>query len=242
MSEKIRLEYQSDIYLYKCASVGRRLGGKYKDNPSVLSLISKLLSKSPEDDGVSEAMEELIMKIGEGEESYLYPNGELTVDGETPEDVEEEDEDYETIFSIEDGDVDFQSNHDFDSAWGIYESRIESSKVCVIETVQNGRHIASLEINAPFDPLKLKYRNGWIEYDGESFESETSEGNAIERELYVDGEEPGNETLDYIAEVENGMILINSEYVSDAGFEEGTQLEIKIMRNAIKLVRLEDED
>ena len=88
MSEKIKLEYVSDIYFYKCASVGDDWEEKYADNETVLSLISKLLSaETPEDDGISEAMEELIMEIGEGEESYLWTYGELTVDGETPEDA-----------------------------------------------------------------------------------------------------------------------------------------------------------
>ena len=243
MTEKIKLEFVSDIHFYKCASVGDDWEEKYADNETVLSLISKLLSaETPEDDGISEAMEELIMEIGGDEESYLYPMGELTVDGETPEDVEEEDEDYEAIISIEEGDVDFQGNHDFDSASGIYESQVKSSKVCVIESVQNKSHIASLEIDAPFDPLKLKYKNGWIEYDGESFDSEESQGNAIDRELYVDGEEPGNPSLNYIAEVVNSCIIIEQEYVELGGFEEGTKFEIKIGRKSIRLEKVEDEE
>ena len=241
MSDKIKLEYVSDILFYKCASVYEDWEEKYKDNPTVLSLLSKLASaETPEDEGISEAMEELIMEIGEGEESYLWTCGELTVDGETPEDAEEEDDECDPIYSIEDGEFDFCWNHDLKDAREIYESQIKDSKVCVVETTQNKRHIASLEINAPFDPLKLKYKNGWIEYDGESFESETSEGNAIDRELYVDGSEPMK--LDYVAEVEHGMIVIDSLYVEEGGFEEGTKFDIKISRSGIRLVKQEDDE
>jgi len=91
-------------------------------------------------------------------------------------------------------------------------------------------------------PKKLKYKNGWIEYDGESFESEESQGNAIDRELYVDGEEPGNPSLDYVAEVANGLILIEQDYVELGGFEEGTKFDIKIGRSGIRLVKQEDDE
>lgn len=184
----------------------------------------------------------MIIEIGGDEKAYLYPDGELTVDGETPEDVEEEDEDYETILSIDEGDVDFQGNHDFDTAWGIYESKIKESKVCVLETTQNKKHIATLEIDEPFDAKKLKYKDGWIEYDGKPFESEESTGNAIDRELYVDGEEPGNPSLSYIAEVRDGVLVIGSEYIELLGVEEGTKYEIKLGRKQIRLVPETDED
>ena len=61
MSDKIKLEFVSDILFYKCACVGDDWEEKYKDNQTVLDLISKLVSaETPEDDGISEAMEELI--------------------------------------------------------------------------------------------------------------------------------------------------------------------------------------
>ncbi len=145
MPNKIKLEYQSDILLYRCAHVGDDWEEQYKGNDTVLSLLSKLASaETPEDEGIIEAMEELIMEIGAGEEGYLWTAGELTVDGETPEDAEEEDDECDPIYSIEDGEFDFCWNHDFKDAREIYESQIKDSKVCVVETTQNKRHIASL--------------------------------------------------------------------------------------------------
>ena len=107
--------------------------------------------------------------------------------------------------------------------------------------VQNKSHIASLEINEPFDPLKLKYKNGWIEYDGEPLESEESQGNTIDRRLYVDREEPGETSLDYVAEVANDLILIEQDYVELGGFKEGTKFDIKIGRSGIRLVKQDDD-
>lgn len=237
MSEKIELVYESDIVFYKCASVGENWEEEYADNETVLTLISKLISaETPEDDGVSEAMEDLLIEIGGGEETCLNICGRFTIDGESPEDENLDDDD--AGYSVEDGSL--YLNAEFKTTRSLYENQIETSKLCVTEEAQNGRHLAKLKIDKPFDFKKLEFKDGWLFYDGESFESDGSEGKDIGRGLYVDGEEPYK--LDYIAEVENGMILIDSEYVSDAGFEEGTQLEIKITRNAIKLVRLEDED
>lgn len=188
-------------------------------------------------------MEELIMEIGEGEEGYLWTAGEITVDGETPEDAEVEDEDYETIYSIEDGDFDFHGNQDFQDGCELYESQIKCSKVCVIESVQNKRHIAYLDINGTFDPAKLKYNNGWIEYDSESFSTDTSEGNTIERTLYVDGEIPGTlPPLSYIVEVQDGSLTIGNEYLEMMGIEDGTRYELKLGRRAIRLVPEGSED
>ena len=122
----------------------------------------------------------------------------------------------------------------------VYKSQIDDSKVCVIEVTQNKNHIASLEIDAPFDAKKLKYKDGWIEYDGESFESEESQGNAIDRELYVDGKEPMK--LDYIATLENIGILIGGEYTDMLGLPEGTRFTIKLGRKSIRLERIEEDE
>ena len=64
MPDKIKLEYVAAIMYCKCACVGDDWEEEYKDNPSVISLISKLLSaESDKDEGVEEAMEELIMQV-----------------------------------------------------------------------------------------------------------------------------------------------------------------------------------
>ena len=72
MSDKIRLEYVTAVINCKCASVYDDWEERYKDNQTVLSLISKLLSaQSDEDEGISEAMEELVWEIGGDEEASL---------------------------------------------------------------------------------------------------------------------------------------------------------------------------
>ena len=119
----------------------------------------------------------------------------------------------------------------------------KGSKVCIIESVQNKRHIAYLDTNGAFDPAKLKYKNGWIEYDGESFSTDTSEGNTIERTLYVYGEVPGTlSPLSYIVEVQDGSLTIGNEYLEMMGIEDGTRYELKLGRRAIRLVPEGSED
>ena len=239
MSDKIKLEFVSDILFYKCACVGDDWEEKYKDNPTVLSLVSKLVSaETPEDDGISEAMEELIMELGDGERTYLNNNGDFTVDGEVLEDIDEYDEDDDELYSVYEGSLYLPG--DFRSLRDVYWDQVKSSKVCVLEETQNKNHIASLEIDAPFDAKKLKYKDGWIEYDGESFESEESQGNAIDRELYVDGKEPMK--LDYIATLENIGILIGGEYTDMLGLPEGTRFTIKLGKKAIRLERIEEDE
>jgi len=241
MPEKIKLEFISDIYFYKCAYVGDDWEEKYKDNETVLSLLSKLISaETPEDDGIAEAMEDLIREIGGDEETYLNQNGDFTVDGKALDDIDEYDEDDEEIYSVYDGSLYLPGN--FGDARNVYESQIKKSKVCVLENTQNKKHIANLEIDRPFDAKKLKYKDGWIEYDGKPFESEESMGCAIYRELYVDGDEPGNPSLDYIVEVEHGMILISDEYLGMLGVEDGTRYKIKLGRKQIRLIPETDED
>ena len=239
MSDKIKLEFVSDILFYKCACVGDDWEEKYKDNPTVLSLVSKLVSaETPEDDGISEAMEELIMELGDGERTYLNNNGDFTVDGEVLEDIDEYDEDDDELYSVYEGSLYLPG--DFRSLRDVYWDLVQSSKVCVLEEIQNKNHIASLEIDAPFDAKKLKYKDGWIEYDGESFESEESQGNAIDRELYVDGREPMK--LDYIATLENIGILIGTEYTDLVGLPEGTRFTIKVGNKSIRLERIEEDE
>ena len=238
MPEKIKLEFVSDIVIYRCANIGDDWQEKYKDNKTVLSLITKLISaETPEDDGIAEAMEELVMEIGDGEEASLFTNGNFTVDGDVLED--EEDEDEEKGYTVDDGELNFYDSYTkgMDS---FYESEMKKSKVCVIEEAVNKRHIASLEIDAPFSVEKLKYEDGWIEYDGELFISEVSEGSYIDRHLYVDGKVPG--ALDYIAEVEDGMLVIGSKYLEMLGVEDGTRYEIKLGRKQIRLIPETDED
>ena len=72
MSEKIKLEYQSDIFFYKCASVGDDWEEKYADNENVLALISKLLSF--ESDGMSEgnAIDRILYVDGKNPGSLDY--------------------------------------------------------------------------------------------------------------------------------------------------------------------------
>ena len=239
MSEKIKLEYQSDIFFYKCASVGDDWEEKYADNENVLALISKLLSvESQDDDGVSELMEELISEIGGDEETQLLPCGSFTLNDESL--PEEENEDGDLSYEVdEDGDLTLES--DFKSVYEIYDNQINSSKICVVEEAQNKRHTAELEIEGPFDINKLEYKDGWIQYDGESFESDgMSEGNAIDRILYVDGKNPGS--LDYIVRVEDGKIVIPSVYCELLDLSEGQEYEIKLGRKAIRLIPVEDDD
>ena len=240
MSDKIRLEYVTAVINCKCASVYEDWEEKYKDNQTVLSLISKLLSaQSDEDEGISEAMEELVWEIGGDEEASLNTSGEFTVDGEVLED--EEDEDEEKGYTVDDGNLDFSEGYkEFKTADDFYEDQIKNAKLCI---TQEHTHsiITCLEIDAPFDIDKLKYKDGWIEYDGESFESDSSEAEYMNRSLYVDGKVPG--ALDYIAEVRDGMILIDKEYVEMMnGAEEGTQYQIKIGRSGVRLERIEDEE
>lgn len=239
MPEKIKLDFISDILIYKCAYAGGDWEEQYKDNETVLSLISRLVSaETPKDDGIAEAMEELIAEIGGEEERYLNQNGEFSVDGETLEDTEEYDEDEDLIYEICDGNLYLPGN-----LWDIrdvYESQVKKSKVCVLETTQNKRHIASLEIDGPFDGKKLKYKNGWIEYDGKPFESEESRGNAIHRDLLIDQKVPG--ALDYIAEVCDGKLVIGNEYLEMLGVEDGTRYEIKLGRKQIRLIPETDEE
>jgi hypothetical protein len=239
MPEKIKLDFVSDVYFYKCAYVEDDWEEKYKGNETVLSLISKLVSaETPKDDGIAEAMEKLIGEIGGEEETYLTQNGEFSVDGETLGDIEEYDDDEDLIYEIYEGSLYLPGN-----LWDIrdvYESQVKKSKVCVLETTQNKKHIATLEIDEPFDAKKLKYKDGWIEYDGKPFESEESRGNAIHRDLLIDQKVPG--ALDYIAEVRDGKLVIGSEYIELLGVEEGTKYEIKLGRKQIRLVPETDED
>ena len=62
--KKVKLEYKSDILFYRYASVYDGWEEKYKDNQIILSLISKLISaESQNDEGIGEAMEELMNEI-----------------------------------------------------------------------------------------------------------------------------------------------------------------------------------
>lgn len=239
MPEKIKLTFVSDILFYKCAYAGDDWEEQYKDKETVLSLISKLISaETPEDDGIAEAMEEFIMEVGGDEKTLLNIPGEFDIDGETPDDIEELNDDDDLIYEFHEGSLYLPS--EWQSIRDAYESQIKTSKVCVLEETQNKKHIATLEIDEPFDAKKLKYKNGWIEYDGKPFESEESRGNAIDRELYVDGKEPMK--LDYIVEVENGMILIGNEYLDLLGVKDGTRYEIKLGRKQIRLIPETDEE
>ena len=227
----MRIEYKSSIFIYRYASVGNNWKEKYGENEEVLSLIPKLLSADDSNE-VTEEIEELLDAIGENEDAYLDPYGEITIDDEPIEG------DYDEYGSIGIGGFTFTEN-DYKEAIELYEDEIKTSKVCVIEDVQNKRHIASIEINAPFEVEKLKYVKGWIEYDGKPLESEGSEGNAIDKFLFVDGKAAGS--LDFTAEVKEGMLVIGKEYLQLIDAKDGDKYEIKVGLKQIRLVLIKDE-
>ena len=121
----MRIDYKSDIKIYRYASIGNNWREKYGENEEVLSLIPKLLSANDSNE-VTEEIEELLDTIGKNEDAYLDPYGEITIDDEPLEEVC-------------DGEVTFTEN-DYKEPIELHEDEIKTSKVCVIEAVQNKRH------------------------------------------------------------------------------------------------------
>jgi len=74
-----------------------------------------------------------------------------------------------------------------------------------------------------------------------TFESDGgSEGNAIDRYLFVDGKHPGK--LDYIVRVESGQITIPKVYCDLLDPDEGEEYELKLERKSIRLIKSDDDD
>ena len=110
----------------------------------------------------------------------------------------------------------------------------------------------SYEGEGEFDEEKLTYENGCFLYDGEGFDLMGGDGSASYEEFYRDGrsvngvesseEEEAPGSLDYVAEVINGRIIIDKGYIDLGEYEEGTRFEIKVGRKGIRLEIETDED
>jgi hypothetical protein len=228
MPTKTKIEFVSEVYFYKCFCVGENWQEEYSDDETVLKYVSGLIDPASESD-FEELRDNFFNEIEvDDQDGSLPPYGDLYINDKKWEN-ENSIDDYSLILEEEE-----TTYNDF------YQEQIANSKLCVIQVVQNKNHIAGLEIDGPFDLEKLSYENGWLMYDGEALSTEESQGNSVETLVFVDGDDPSNLSF-IIKKTPNGLYIPNA-YMKLLEVEDGTEYEIKLGREAIRLVPITDEE
>ena len=228
MPTKTKIEFVSEVCLYKCFCVGENWHEEYADNETVLKFVSGLIDPASYSD--FEGLRNNFFNEIEVDDQNgsLSPYGDLYINDKKWKD-ENSTDDYS--LNLEEEETTYADFH---------QEQIANSKLCVIQVVQNKNHIAGLEIDGPFDLGKLSYENGWLMYDGEVLSTEESQGNSVETLVFVDGEDPSN--LSYIIKKTPDGLRLPNAYMKMLEVKDGTEYEIKLGKKAIRLVPITDEE